>query len=200
MTLSFLSVAMAQSPRLNPNAFGAASASDRKNKTVTDVFEPGSTLKSGFMALALDKGKISAKDSIFCENGKWKVHGRVIHDHVPHGTLSMADVLKVSSNIGVAKLSQKLSESELYNGYRDFGLGNTVGIELSSESRGLLPTPSQWSKITPMTIAYGQGISVTALQLTSALSALANGGVRMRPFMVRSVLDETGREIDQASC
>ncbi len=190
-------LAMAQSPRFNPNAYGAVSAEVRKNKAVVDVFEPGSTLKSIFMAVALDQGKISAKDSVFCENGSWKVHGHVIHDHVPHATLSMADVLKVSSNIGVAKLSQKLSDSELYNGYRDFGLGNLVGIELNGESRGILHTPSQWSKIDPMTIAYGQGISVTALQLTSALAALGNGGVRMRPYLVRSVLDETGREIER---
>lgn len=190
-------LAMAQVPRLNPNNFGASPVEQRKVTNITDVFEPGSTMKPIFMSVLLEEGGAKTNEKVFCENGEWKVHGRVIHDHVPHATLSLADIIKLSSNIGVAKLSQKLTKKALYEGYRRFGFGLVTGIEMGGESRGIMHEPSRWSLVTPMTIAYGQGISVTALQLTAAIGALANDGMLMRPYIVGAVLDENGNEIER---
>ncbi|MEW6487801.1 MAG: penicillin-binding protein [Thermodesulfobacteriota bacterium] len=190
-------LALAQVPLFNPNAVAESRPEDRKISAVVDVYEPGSTLKAPFLGILFDQGLARPSDAVFCENGKWSVHGRTIGDTQPHGWLTVADVLKVSSNIGVAKLSEKLTPHALHEALGRFGLGAPTRVELGGESGGILPAPSGWSKITPKTIAYGQGISATAVQVTSAFAALANEGVRMRPRLVRAVLDETGREAER---
>jgi cell division protein FtsI (penicillin-binding protein 3) len=106
-------------------------------------------------------------------------------------------VLKLSSNIGVAKLSEKITPQALYEGFRGFGIGRPSGAGIPGESQGILPPPRAWSKLTPKTIAYGHGVSATALQVASAYAAVANGGLRMRPRLVRAVLDEQNREVEQ---
>jgi len=190
-------LALAQVPLFNPNAVQDSRPEDRKVKAVVDVYEPGSTLKAPFLGLLFDQGLARPSDVVFCENGSWTVHGRTIHDTHPHGWLSVADVLAVSSNIGVAKLSEKLSPQAFYEGLGRFGIGTPTGVELGGESGGILPTPRTWSKMTAKTVSYGQGVSATAVQVVSALAAVANGGVRMRPRLVRAVLDESGREVDR---
>ncbi len=190
-------LAMAQSPQMNPNDFGAAKPVDRNPRMVTQVFEPGSTLKSIFMAVLLDNRAAKPSESVYCEDGEWRAHGRTIHDHVPHEMLTLAEVLKVSSNIGVAKLSERMNKDTFYEGYLGFGLGQATGVELGGESRGILAPPKRWSKVTPLTIAYGQGVSVTALQLTSAMSTLANNGLRMRPYLVKEVLAASGNVVER---
>ncbi|MBE0617926.1 MAG: transpeptidase family protein, partial [Proteobacteria bacterium] len=190
-------LALAQVPLFNPNAVQESRPEDRKVKAVVDVYEPGSTLKAAFLGLLFDQGLARPTDVVFCENGSWTVHGRTIHDTHPHRWLSVADVLKVSSNIGVAKLSEKISPQAFYEGLERFGLGAPTQVELGGESGGILPAPRTWSKITAKTVSYGQGISATAIQVASALAAVANGGVRMRPRLVRAVLDEGGQETDR---
>jgi cell division protein FtsI (penicillin-binding protein 3) len=190
-------MALAQAPPFNPNDPATARPENRKNRAVVDVYEPGSTFKALFMGLLLDLKKTSPGETVYCEQGSWTVAGRTIHDHEREGTLTVPEGLKVSSNIGVAKLSQRLSDAEFYEGLRRYGIGQTTGVDLPGESRGLLPAPERWSKITPMTISYGQGVSVTALQLTAAIAAIANGGMRMKPYVVEAVLDENGREIQR---
>lgn len=190
-------LALAQAPAFNPNIFGVSTGEDRKIKAAVDVYEPGSTFKALFLGILLDRDLVKPSDLVFCENGEWRVHRRTIHDHVPHGWLTVADVLKVSSNIGVAKLSEKLAEEELYEGLRRFGLGERTGVELPGESNGILPPTRAWSKITPKTMAYGQGVSATALQVASAVAAIANGGLRMRPTLVRSILDAEGHVVER---
>jgi len=190
-------LALAQAPSFNPNAVSASRDEDRKVKAVVDVYEPGSTLKALFLGIVMDQGLAGTRDLVFCENGSWTVHGHTIHDHEPHGWLSVADVLKVSSNIGVAKLSEKIAPNAFYEGLRRFGLGAATSVELGGESGGILPPPRAWSKMTPKTAAYGQGVSATALQVAGAVAAVANGGIRMRPRLVRAILDEAGREIER---
>ncbi len=186
-------LALAQAPGFNPNAAAAAPAEHRKAKGAVDVYEPGSVLKALFLGLVLDRGLTRPAERIFCENGKWPVHGRTIGDHVPHGWLTVAEILKVSSNIGVAKLSERLSRQDFYDGLVAFGFGVATGAEIPGESRGLLAPPGTWSKISAKTISYGHGISATGLQVASAIAAVANGGVRMKPHLVRAILDEEGR-------
>jgi cell division protein FtsI (penicillin-binding protein 3) len=190
-------LALAQSPPFNPNDPATARPENRKNRNITDVYEPGSTFKALFLGLLLDLKKASPGETIYCEQGAWTVAGRTIHDHEREGTLTVPEILKVSSNIGVAKLSQRLGDAEFHEGLRRFGIGQMTGVDLPGESRGLLPAPERWSKVTPMTVSYGQGVSVTALQLTAAVAAIANGGVRMKPYVVEAVLDESGREIER---
>ncbi|MDW7709741.1 MAG: penicillin-binding protein [Deferrisomatales bacterium] len=190
-------LALAQVPLFNPNAVADSRSEDRKVRAVVEVYEPGSTFKAPFLGILFDQRLARPSDIVYCENGRWPVHRRAIHDTKPHGWLSVADVLKVSSNIGVAKLSEKLSPQALYDGLGRFGLGTPTGVELGGESGGILPPPARWSKLTPKTVSYGQGVSATALQVVTAIAALGNGGVRMKPHLLRAVLDEGGREVDQ---
>lgn len=190
-------LALAQVPPFNPNTLGAGRPENRKVVAAVDVYEPGSTVKALFLGALLDRGAATPGELVFCENGKWRVHGHTIHDHHPHGWLSVAKVLEVSSNIGVSKLSEKLSPQDLYDGLRAFGLGETTGVELGGESRGILPPVAEWSKMTPRTAVYGQGISATGIQMTAAFAAVANGGVRMQPRLVRAVLDESGHAVQR---
>lgn len=191
-------LALAQVPRINPNDYAASKAEDRKIKTISDVFEPGSTMKPIFIAMGLEAGAIKPTDSVYCEGGKWKTWGgKVIHDHSPHGQMGLAEIIKVSSNIGVAKLSQRFPNKQFNEMQKKFGFGRESGIDLKGESKGLLPDPSTWAKITPMTMSYGQGIAVTAVQMTNAFAALANHGVMMKPHLVKAILDQDGNVVEK---
>jgi cell division protein FtsI (penicillin-binding protein 3) len=189
--------ALAQVPAFNPNALSRSRPEDRKIEAVVDVYEPGSTFKVMFLGILLDRGIARTSDLVFCENGSWRVHDRTIHDHAPHGWLSVADVLKVSSNIGVAKLSEKIAPEALYRGLREFGIGTPTDAGLPGESAGILPPLRAWSKMTPKTVAYGQGVSTTILQMASAVAAVGNGGLRMKPRFVRMVVDEKFQEMER---
>jgi len=190
-------LAMAQIPYFNPNALSASTSEDRKIKALVDVYEPGSTMKALFLGVLMDKGLAEPDEKVFCENGSWNVHRRTIHDHHGYGMLSVGEILKFSSNIGVAKLSERISPTALYEGFRKFGLGEKTEIGIAGESKGILPPVSLWSKMTPITIAYGQGVSATALQVTAAFSALANKGVLMKPILVKKVLDENATVVER---
>lgn len=190
-------LALAENPAFNPNAISSSRADTRKIRATSDVYEPGSTFKALFLGILLDQHIVRPTDRVFCENGAWTVHGKTIHDHSPHGSLTVSDVLKVSSNIGVAKLSERISPEAFYEGLRRFGVGETTGVDLPGESRGILPPTGSWAKITPKTISFGQGVAATALQVASAMGAIANGGVRMRPHVVGAILDENGVEIER---
>ncbi|GAB6063447.1 penicillin-binding protein [Deferrisoma palaeochoriense] len=190
-------LALAQVPPFNPNDLAGSQAEDRKVRAAVDVFEPGSTMKPLFVGLLFDRGAARPGERIFCENGEWPVHGRVIHDHKPHGWLTVEEILRVSSNIGVAKLSERIAPEDLYAGYRRLGFGRPTGVELPGESRGILPEPGDWSLMTPKTLAYGQGIGATALQVAGAFAALANGGVGMRLRLVREVRGPGGETLER---
>lgn len=188
-------LALAENPPFNPNAIAASHADSRKIRATTDVYEPGSTFKALFLGILLDQHIVRPQDRVFCENGAWTVHGKTIHDTHPHGSLTIGEVLKVSSNIGVAKLSERISPEAFYEGLQRFGIGVTTEVDLPGESRGILPPTKSWAKITAKTISFGQGVSATALQVASAMGAIANGGLRMKPHIVASVLDEGGVEV-----
>jgi cell division protein FtsI (penicillin-binding protein 3) len=111
--------------------------------------------------------------------------------------MDLADVLMVSSNIGVGKLSQRFRDQPFYDALKKYGFGTPTGVEIEGETRGILHPPARWSRLTPITMAFGQGVSVTAIQMTAAMAALANEGVRMHPFLVRAVLDKNGNEIER---
>lgn len=185
-------LAMATVPRFDPNRFDQASPERWRNRPVTDSYEPGSTMKAVLAAVALEEGVVRPDEEIFCEKGSYRIGRRVIHDHHGYGLLPFSNVIAFSSNIGSAKVAERLGAERLSAGLKRFGFGSLTGIELPGESAGLVLPTAKWSHIHLVTNAFGQGSAVTALQLTRAFAALANGGLLMRPLVVRRVVDESG--------
>lgn len=190
-------LAMAVQPSFDPNRFAAFPAQVLKNRILTDSFEPGSTFKVFLLAAALEERAVGLNDVFFCENGTFTVGGKIIHDVHKYGWLSVGEIIKVSSNIGASKVGRKLGKGKLHRTFKNFGFGHKTGIDLPGEVPGSLPAPQYWSEVGLANISFGQGISVTALQLTAALSAVANGGVMMRPYIVKSVQERGGNVLKE---
>jgi cell division protein FtsI (penicillin-binding protein 3) len=190
-------LAMAQEPGFNPNVFSRSNLELKKNRVINDSFDPGSTFKPFVVAAALEEGVLKEKEQIFCENGAYKIANRVIHEaqRKRHGYLTYREVLKYSSNIGSAKIGQKLGKDAFYEYIKSFGFGSKTGIDLPGEASGILRSASKWTTVDAATIAFGQGISVTAMQLVTAFSAIANKGVLMKPYLVKAVVDQKGQLI-----
>jgi len=157
-----------------------------------DTFEPGSTAKVFTAAALLRDGKAVPGDKIYAEHGTYALDGRVIHDVHPSDTLTLADVIRVSSNIGIAKFSLRLTPAEQYDALRDFGFGTLTGVDLAGESPGRLRNPRAWTVESPASLAMGYELAVTPLQLAAAYGALANAGVLLEPLLVRQVRDQDG--------
>ncbi len=194
-------LALANQPTFDPNFFIKAAPGHAKNKAIGDVFDPGSTFKPFLIAAALEEKVIRPNDRVFCENGNYRVADRVFHEaqRKRHVSLTIREVVKYSSNIGCVKVSEKLGKEKYYRYIRDFGFGAKTGIDLTGEAVGLLRPVSDWTRVDTSTIAFGQGISVTAIQLLTALSAIANNGVLMKPYIVRALVDKKGRVVEQFS-
>jgi len=185
-------LAMASQPDYNPNAFNRYRPSQWRNRSLCDTFEPGSTFKLFLVAAAFNEKVVRANQTIDCERGSYKVGGKVIHDHHPYERLTVAEILKYSSNIGSAKIAKALERERFHRYITDFGFGARSGIDLPGEVAGLVRRPAQWFEIDLAAIAFGQGISVTPLQLAAATAAIANGGKLMAPYVVERVVDSYG--------
>ena len=194
-------LALADQPGFDPNKFSSYDIGKGKNKVITDCFDPGSTFKPFLVAAALEEGIAKETDRFNCENGIYKVADRVIHEaqRKQYGSLTFHDILKYSSNIGCVKISEKLKKERFYHYITQFGFGSKTGIDLPGEASGLLRAPQNWTRVDTSTIAFGQGISVTAIQLISALSAVANNGQLMRPYIVGAIVDKQGQIIKKFS-
>jgi cell division protein FtsI (penicillin-binding protein 3) len=189
-------LAMATAPSFNPNAPAGAPAEARKNRSLTDSFEPGSTFKVFTLASALEMGAVSATDRFFCENGSYRYAGRVIHDTHRYGWLTAPEVVKFSSNIGITKINQRMDGDRFYDMIRAFGFGSRTGIEIKGEVPGLAPSRRGFdSRIRRATVSFGQGISVTPLQLAAGMAAVVNGGKVMKPYLVREIRDPEGKTV-----
>ncbi len=188
-------LALANELGFDPNNFSAADPSLGKNKAITDCFDPGSTFKPFLAAAALEEGVVKETDMFNCENGNYAIADRVIHEanRKRHGSLSFRDVLKYSSNIGSVKIGERLGKERFYQYIKKFGFGTKTGIDLPGEVGGLLRPVEQWTRVDAATVAFGQGISVTAIQLITALSTVANQGVMMKPFVVKGMMDRQGK-------
>ncbi|HEY2106819.1 MAG TPA: penicillin-binding protein [Candidatus Binataceae bacterium] len=175
---------------------GANGTTDRlHNAAVQDVFEPGSTIKGVLAAIALEDRAIGERQKLFCENGEWTFGGKQIHDHGRHQWLNLQEIVEVSSNIGAAKIALTLGAERYYRGLRAFGFGRPTGIDLPGEAGGIVRPARSWQRIDLANHGFGQGVAVTALQLASAYGAIANGGVWMRPFVVKAAYDADGNPI-----
>lgn len=178
-------LALASWPSFDSNRFGVASEDARRNRPVSDAYEPGSTFKMVTAAAALEEGLIDPDETLDCEMGGITLAGVRISDHKPFGTLTFRDVIAKSSNVGTIKTSLRLSNASFYAMIRAFGFGRTSGIDLPGESPGLLMPVARWPGLAKAYIAFGQGVSITPLQLALAFGTIANGGRLLEPYLVR---------------
>ena len=190
-------LALANYPPFNPNEPSKHPIAHRRNRAVVDRFEPGSTVKPFTMAAALAAGAVKPNQSINCENGVMRMGGRLLHDAHPYEWLTPTQILAYSSNIGTAKIAQDLGKKELYRGFRRFGFGEPTGLGVPGEAAGTLRHYRRWYEIDTAAVSFGQGMSVTNVQLATAMSAIANGGRLMQPMLVRRMSDGHGATIEE---
>jgi len=187
-------LALASWPPHNPNA--PRKANEMRNRALADAFEPGSTMKTFSIAGALDRGAVTPLDPIDCGNGSLAVGAYVIHDHEGLGWAGPSKVLVASSNIGAARIAARLGKERLHDALASFGFGERPGTGLPGETKGQLPFPK--ADITLATQSFGQGLTASPLQITAAMGAIANGGLLLRPRIVKRVLDPgTGEVLDE---
>ncbi|HEU4409420.1 MAG TPA: penicillin-binding transpeptidase domain-containing protein [Polyangiaceae bacterium] len=193
-------LALASSPTYNPNDYAQSDAEARRNRAIHDRFEPGSTMKVFTLAAALAEKTLSPTQKIFCERGVMAIDNVVIHDTHVNEWLTPTQVLAVSSNIGAAKIGLELGETRLYEALRRFGFGEETGVPLPGEASGVLRARGRpWVQVETASASFGQGVSVTSLQLAMALGAVANGGKLMEPMLVRKVTDGLGNLVSESS-
>lgn len=192
-------LAMAVVPEFNPNVFFHHKPYQWRNRPVTDCFEPGSTIKAFLLAAALEASVVSPLTKFYCEQGKFKVGGRVVHDTHKYGNLSVADVVVYSSNIGAIKLGRKLGYRKFTEYLKNFGFGKKTDIDLMGERGGFIRDAKNAREIDQATLFFGQGMTGTSLQLTMAMAAIANGGKLMRPYVVSKIVDESGITTEKTS-
>jgi cell division protein FtsI (penicillin-binding protein 3) len=192
-------LAMAQTPSVDPNRYTQFPESARRNRLVTDCLEPGSTFKIFTAAAALDAQVVKPADKFHCENGVWHLGPKeVIHDAHPYGTLTVQQIVQKSSNIGAAKIGNRVGAKRFDHYLRDFGFGRRSGILFPGETSGLVKNiVLARSPIDRATLAFGQGVSVTILQMTLALAAMGNDGVLMEPHLVKEVVSPQGAEVKE---
>lgn len=192
-------MAMAQLPSFDPNRYAQFTEAMRRNRPITDCLEPGSTFKIFTVASALDAALVKPTDKFHCENGVWHLGANeVIHDVHPYGTLSVQQVVQKSSNIGAAKIAYRLGGLKLDHYLRAFGFGARSGILFPGETAGLLKNLRlARSAIDRATMAFGQGVSVTILQMTMALAAMGNEGILMEPHLVKEIVNPHGEKVQE---
>lgn len=188
-------LALASAPTFDVNKAMKAPAEVRRNKIVTDTFEPGSTMKTFVIASALREGVAQPKTKFYCEKGSFKVGNHVIREaesKEKFEDLTVAEILAVSSNVGTTKIAFKMGADKLRQGLLDFGFGQKMGVDLPGEARGMVQA-LPWKQHLLSNISFGHGISATPLQIANAFAVIANGGVLNAPYMVQSIRDaETG--------
>jgi cell division protein FtsI (penicillin-binding protein 3) len=193
-------LALASVPGYNPNDYTGSEVDARRDRSVTDRFEPGSVMKPFMLAGALAAGTLKPTDTIDCEHGIYQIGGVTIHDTHLNDLLTPTQILAKSSNIGALKIGLQLGEPGLYATYRRFGFGEPTGIPLPGEAAAVLrPKGRAWYDSETASASFGQGITVTTLQLVMAMSAIANGGKLLEPILVKKVTDGRGDTVRESS-
>ena len=180
-------LAVANWPTFDPNDAGSYPDDVRMDRAVTMAYEPGSVFKVITLAGAIEHGVAAPNDLIDCQMGSIVLAGRVIHDHKPYGVLSVRQILEDSSDVGAIKIALRLGAPRFYDTIRQFGIGQLTGINLPGENRGLLRPPENWSGNSIGSIAMGQEVSATPIQIISYISAIANGGILYKPRIVHEL-------------
>jgi cell division protein FtsI (penicillin-binding protein 3) len=189
-------LALANAPAFDPNEAAGTSAEARRNDALQNIYEPGSTFKVVAYTAAIEERLIKPDDRIDCP-GTINVFGRIVHDHA-RGSLTATEALAKSSNVAAIKLGMKVGNERMYEYMRRFGFGSKTGVELPGETRGLVRDVSKWQPSSIGSIAIGQEVGVTPVQMAGAYAAIANDGVRISPHLVREMRDAEGRAVEQA--
>ncbi|HEX4899866.1 MAG TPA: penicillin-binding protein 2, partial [Pyrinomonadaceae bacterium] len=192
-------LALANAPTFDPNKPGEAKAEARSNWALQNIYEPGSTFKIVSFSAAIEKGLAKPDDRIDCQMGAITVAGRLVHDHHAFGSLTITEALAKSSNVAAIKLGMRVGDATMYEYMKRFGFGSRTGIELPGETAGLLRPVSRWQPSSIGSIAIGQEVGVTPLQMAAAFGALANDGVRIAPHLVREVRTASGATVYRAN-
>jgi len=190
-------LAMANSGGYDPNNYWAYSDTARRDRAVTDTYEPGSTFKSISMAALLDQNLVNENDKVFAEEGKYKFENISITDAHKLGWLTARQVIEESSNIGMSKLAQKIDDDTFYKYVRAFGFGNYTSIDLPGEVKGTLRKPNEWTPVSKAFLSFGYGLAVTPIQIATAYCALVNGGVLYQPQIIKRELNHDGTLIKE---
>lgn len=185
-------LALANAPTFDPNDVGAASPAARANWALQNIYEPGSTFKIVAFSAAIEKGLAKPTDHIDCQMGSITVAKRVIHDAHPFGDLTLAEALAKSSNVAAIKLGIRVGDQTMYDYITRFGFGARTGIELPGETGGLIRPVKRWQQSSIGSVAIGQEVGVTPLQMAAAFGALANDGVRIAPHLIREIRNASG--------
>ncbi len=192
-------LALANSADYDPNEYWKFTDTVRRDRAVTDTYEPGSTFKTFTMAALLDKNLCNLNENIYVENGRYKFKNVYITDAHKSDWLTARGVIEESSNIGMSKLVQRLDDDSFYKYLRAFGFGNYTSVELPAEVRGTLRKPNDWGQVTKEFISFGYGVTVTPVQLICAYSAIINGGVLYQPQIIEKEVKRDGQVIYQGS-
>jgi cell division protein FtsI/penicillin-binding protein 2 len=190
-------LAFANRPTYNLEEASRSTPESRTNRAIVFTFEPGSVFKIVTASAALQEGVVSENSMINCEHGAYRVANHILHDHEPLGLVTFKQVIEQSSNIGTTKVAQRLGPARVYSYAHHFRFGIRTGIDLPGEAAGILKPVSRWSKTSIGAIPIGQEVTVTPIQLMGAISAIANDGIYMRPFVVKYVRDAQGQIILQ---
>lgn len=199
---NFEILAMANWPAFDPNLIEQKKKEDMwqwRDRCIADAFEPGSVFKVILMSAAIQEGVVRPQDRIFCENGRGFIAGHTIRDTHAHGWLAIPEIIKYSSNIGASKIALELGGERYARYIHGFGFGQPTGVNLPGEAKGLVRKTRKWRPIDLATTGFGQSIGVTALQLTQAISCVANGGEFSTPLIARDILDSNGQVLRQAN-
>ncbi|NWF50584.1 MAG: transpeptidase family protein [Ignavibacteriaceae bacterium] len=192
-------LALANSNDFDPNIYSEFALDDRRNRCISDTYEPGSTFKAFTLAALLEENLVSINDKCFVENGTFRFKNKIIKDTHPDGWLTVKQVFEKSSNIGFAKLVQKIDNDKYYKYLRGFGFGNFTSIDLPGEVKGKLKKPNLWSSLSKVYMSFGYEVAVTPIQLITAFSALINGGILYQPFILKKKVDDSGKLISENS-
>ena len=194
-------LALASLPGFDPNDLRTINTNTEPDRVISDVMEPGSTFKTIVISGALNEHIVNLNDTVFCENGVFHFAGITLHDSEGHhfGNLTVQQVLQKSSNIGASKIGIQLQAPKLYDYMQDFGLGAFTGIPLPHEvsAKNYVRPANKWGKYSIAQIPMGQGVAVTRLQMVMAVGAIANGGVLMRPMLVKRLEDANGNVVQR---
>lgn len=188
-------LAMASVPDYNPGNPGQSPLENQKNRVITDQFEPGSTFKLVCATAALDQNIVALDQEFNCEGGAYSFAGKTIQDWEEFGLLNFSQIIEQSSNVGIIKVAERIGATSLYRYSRDYGFGARTNISLMGETGGILRQPQDWSDISLAELSIGYEVGVTALQLACAYSALANGGILMKPRIVDRIISRNGKLI-----
>jgi cell division protein FtsI (penicillin-binding protein 3) len=191
-------LALANAPTFDPNKVSEAKPETRSNWALQNIYEPGSTFKVVAFSAALEKGLARVDERIDCQMGSITVAGRLVHDHKPFGLLTIPEALAKSSNVAAIKLGIRVGDPTMYEYIRRFGFGAKTGIELPGETNGILRKVERWQPSSIGSIAIGQEVGVTPVQMVSAFGALANDGMRIAPHLIREVRDAGGNVVYRA--